>query len=153
MFARLRARSDSERGFTLIELLVVIIIIGILAAIAIPVFLTQRKKGYDASVKSDLRNMGTAEETYLVDNAAYTSTLANLTSSTGPALKTSSNNSFKMAASAATAYCTVGSNSGAGNYFAYDSTAGGLLGTTYSSLATAKAATSCSGYTWAGTLT
>jgi hypothetical protein len=58
-----------------------------------------------------------------------------------------------MAVSGASAYCTVGSNSGSGNYFAYDSTAGGLLSTTYSSLTTAKAATSCSGYTWAGTLT
>jgi type IV pilus assembly protein PilA len=153
MFSRLRAKSDAEHGFTLIELLVVIIIIGILAAIAIPVFLTQRKKGYDASVKSDLRNMGTAEETYLVDNTVYTSTLANLTSATGPALKTSSNNSFKMAVSGSTAYCTVGSNSGSGAYYAYDSAAGGLLSTTYVSLATAKAATSCSAYTWVGTLT
>ena len=50
---------EREGGFTLIELLVVIIIIGILAAIAIPVFLNQRKKGYDAQAKSDARNMAT----------------------------------------------------------------------------------------------
>jgi type IV pilus assembly protein PilA len=69
MLARLyKAREEHEGGFTLIELLVVIIIIGILAAIAIPVFLNQRKKGYDAQAKSDLRNMATAEETYLTDN-------------------------------------------------------------------------------------
>src|SRR6195952_1245880 len=72
MFARIRpAREEGEGGFPLIELLVVIIIIGILAAIAIPVFLNQRKKGYDAQVKSDLRNMATAEETYLTDGDAY----------------------------------------------------------------------------------
>src|SRR5437667_2749577 len=59
---------EPESGFTLIELLVVIIIIGILAAIAIPVFLNQRQKGYDAQAKSDLRNAATAEETYLTDN-------------------------------------------------------------------------------------
>ena len=61
MLARIRkAQEEREGGFTLIELLVVIIIIGILAAIAIPVFLNQRNKGYDAQSKSDLRNMATA---------------------------------------------------------------------------------------------
>jgi len=80
MLARIRkAREEREGGFTLIELLVVIIIIGILAAIAIPVFLNQRKKGYDAQAKSDLRNMATAEETYLTDNpSGYTSSITNL---------------------------------------------------------------------------
>jgi len=58
MLARIRkAMAEKEEGFTLIELLVVMIIIGILAAIAIPVFLSQRQKGYDASVKSDLRTI------------------------------------------------------------------------------------------------
>jgi type IV pilus assembly protein PilA len=66
-----RVPLDHEDGFTLIELLVVIIIIGILAAIAIPVFLNQRQKGYDAGIKSDLDNAATAEETYLTDNNAY----------------------------------------------------------------------------------
>jgi type IV pilus assembly protein PilA len=81
MLARIRkAQEENEGGFTLIELLVVIIIIGILAAIAIPVFLNQRQKGYDAQAKSDLRNMATAEETYLTDNpTGYTSTLSDLT--------------------------------------------------------------------------
>src|SRR3954466_9377781 len=73
MLARIRkAMEEREGGFTLIELLVVIIIIGILAAIAIPVFLNQRKKGWDAQAKSDLKNMATAEETYLTDQGVYT---------------------------------------------------------------------------------
>ncbi len=74
MLARIRKSKETE-GFTLIELLVVIIIIGILAAIAIPVFLNQRKKGYDSALKSDLRNLAVAEETYLTDNNVYTSDL------------------------------------------------------------------------------
>jgi len=75
MLARIRKmQEENEEGFTLIELLVVIIIIGILAAIAIPVFLNQRKKGYDAGIKADLRNAATAEETYLTDYDAYTGT-------------------------------------------------------------------------------
>src|SRR3982750_3753520 len=72
MLARIRkAREEREGGFTLIELLVVIIIIGILAAIAIPVFLNQRKKGYDAQAKNDARNAATAEETLLTDTNSY----------------------------------------------------------------------------------
>ena len=71
MFARIRKSMKEEQGFTLIELLVVMIIIGILAAIAIPVFLNQRKSAVDASMKSDLRSAATVVETYFVDNQKY----------------------------------------------------------------------------------
>ena len=72
MLARIRkAQEEREGGFTLIELLVVIIIIGILAAIAIPVFLNQRKKAVDASMKSDLRTVANEEETYYTDFQSY----------------------------------------------------------------------------------
>jgi type IV pilus assembly protein PilA len=70
MLEKLR-KDRGEEGFTLIELLVVIIIIGILAAIAIPVFLNQRQKGWEAAVKSDLRNAATAQETFLTENSDY----------------------------------------------------------------------------------
>src|SRR5664280_2669144 len=68
-----KAMRDKDEGFTLIELLVVIIIIGILAAIAIPVFLNQRKKGYEASMKSDIRTVANEEETYFTDHQNYNS--------------------------------------------------------------------------------
>src|SRR6201990_2142758 len=73
MLYRLRQRLSNEGGFTLIELLVVILIIGILAAIAIPSFLNQRGKANDASTKSMARTAQTAMETYATDNnGAYT---------------------------------------------------------------------------------
>ena len=72
MLTRIRkSMEEKDEGFTLIELLVVIIIIGILAAIAIPVFLNQRKKAIDTSMKSDARTIANEEETYFTDNQAY----------------------------------------------------------------------------------
>jgi type IV pilus assembly protein PilA len=70
---RTRQRSSDETGFTLIELLVVILIIGILAAIAIPAFLNQKGKANDASAKTQVRTGQTAAETYATDhNGEYT---------------------------------------------------------------------------------
>jgi prepilin-type N-terminal cleavage/methylation domain-containing protein len=60
--------SRNKKGFTLIELLIVVVIIGILAAIAIPKFANTKDKAYVAAMKSDLRNMATYEEQYAADN-------------------------------------------------------------------------------------
>ena len=65
----------SRRGFTLIELLVVVVIIGILAAIAIPKFQSTKGKANAATLKSDLRNLATAQEAYFYSNLTYTSNL------------------------------------------------------------------------------
>ena len=73
MLARIRKAQENEGGFTLIELLVVIIIIGILAAIAIPTFLSQREKGYRADAKSVAKNAATATESFATEKGgSYT---------------------------------------------------------------------------------
>ena len=71
MLHKLRDRAASEKGFTLIELLVVILIIGILAAIALPAFLNQRSKAQDTEAKSAARTAQTAMETYYTDEQTY----------------------------------------------------------------------------------
>ena len=63
---------QNRKGFTLIELLIVVVIIGILAAIAIPKFANTKEKAYLASMKSDLRNMATTQESYFADFQVYT---------------------------------------------------------------------------------
>jgi type IV pilus assembly protein PilA len=80
MLHKLRRRAQDEKGFTLIELLVVILIIGILAAIALPAFLNQRGKAQDTEAKSQARTAQTAMETLYTDEQDYsTGTVAKLT--------------------------------------------------------------------------
>jgi type IV pilus assembly protein PilA len=145
LLSRLSVRRSDDHGFTLIELLVVIIIIGILAAIAIPVFLNQRKKGWDAQAKSDARNLASLEESYIVDHDAY----LDFDSSTG----TSPAEEFdgyrdsdlvvtKAKASSAFGYCII-SKSRSQDYFVYDSQAGGLDGDPHGSVPSFTAGTSC----------
>jgi type IV pilus assembly protein PilA len=84
MLKKLCRRAQATEGFTLIELLVVILIIALLAWVAIPSFLNQRSKGYDAAAKSNVKTAAYAEETYATDNSGtYTSETLSA-SDTGP---------------------------------------------------------------------
>ena len=68
----------NNKGFTLIELLIVVVIIGILAAIAIPKFSATREKAYFAAMKSDLKNLASQQEIYYSDNYSYSSSVGDL---------------------------------------------------------------------------
>ena len=81
--SRRPARRPSA-GFTLIELLIVVVIIGILAAIAIPRYNNTKGKTYAASMKSDLHNLATAQEGHFYETRAYSSSLATLEVKTSP---------------------------------------------------------------------
>jgi type IV pilus assembly protein PilA len=136
----------SEDGFTLIELLVVMIIIGILAAIAIPVFLNQQKKGNDASVKSDLRTVANEMNTFYTDNQTYVATVGTAAftgtnaapqsaMNTAPnvtigsdTFTISKNDTIYVADAGTKGFCLVGNNSkGTTNiWYGYDSLKGGL---------------------------
>ena len=93
--------AGQKKGFTLIELLIVVVIIGILAAIAIPKFANTKEKAYVASMKSDLRNLVTAQEAYFADN---NSTYAASTGAMGTNYRASSGVTVTINSSTATGW-------------------------------------------------
>jgi len=102
MLHKLRARVQDEKGFTLIELLVVILIIGILAAIALPAFLNQREKAQDSQAKTAARTAQTAMETYYTDTQDYSTATDVILKEIEPSLANA--NSFKVSGLSKTGY-------------------------------------------------
>jgi type IV pilus assembly protein PilA len=119
MLSKFRQRAEDEKGFTLIELLVVILIIGILAAIAIPSFLNQKSKANDAQAKEMVRTAQTAAETYATDhNGSYSGLSSGALVSIEPTLADTSGATFLSATpdTGALGYTVVAQSSNSNKY-------------------------------------
>jgi type IV pilus assembly protein PilA len=153
MLYKLRRRAEEEKGFTLIELLVVILIIGILAAIAIPSFLNQKTKATDASAKELARTAQTAAETYATDHdGSYTGISPTVLAGVEPTIQTAAgnNNAYLSAAAADTSGqgYTVTTTSTSSNTYSITRADNGTTSRTCTPTTTSAASGGCVGGTW-----
>ena len=153
MLYKLRSRAKDEKGFTLIELLVVILIIGILAAIAIPSFLNQKTKASDASAKELARTAQTAAETYATDhNGSYTGMTAAGLATIEPTIQTAAaNNNAYLSGVTVTATgdgYSVTSTSNSSNTYTITRANTGAVTRTCTPTSTGASSGGCVGGTW-----
>jgi type IV pilus assembly protein PilA len=145
--SRMREKRSNDEGFTLIELLVVVVIIGVLVAIAVPVYLNYRKGAADKSAQSDVRGAISAIEQYYTDNAnTYPTGPTTLQNATFPLTPAQNNAQVTLSDKSTLIYVPVGSTSyhlcgtntgGSGKIYKYDSSAGGSVVANATALMTA----------------
>ena len=106
-----------KKGFTLIELLIVVVIIGILAAIAIPKFSQTREKAYFAAMKSDLKNLASQQEIYYADSYSYTDNQTNLGFVDSQGVTVTISNVTTSGWAATSVHAALGATLGCGIYY------------------------------------
>jgi type IV pilus assembly protein PilA len=130
---RLREKRRDDDGFTLIELLVVVVIIGVLVAIAVPVYLNYRQGAADKSAQSDVRGAISAIEQFYTDNSAYpagpttTQTASFLLTGSTTARVTLSRNTQLIYVPVGASYKLCATNTGGNKYYRYSSATGGSV--------------------------